>query len=116
MRHLELKHRFIHEHRFDRQPLRPHHGVLVMIGDGPDREPLERRVDEQGLRSRVRFVGEEHDLVRWLSAADVFRMAGEGDPTCQELVGETCRALGAGLAVIVNGLNPERLIVTGEGP
>jgi glucokinase len=52
-------------------------------------------------------------LKRDVSAADVFRMAGEGDPTCQELVGEVCRALGAGLAVIVNGLNPERLIVTG---
>ncbi len=52
-------------------------------------------------------------LKRDVSAADVFRMAGEGDPTCQEIVGEVCRALGAGLAVIVNGLNPERLIVTG---
>jgi glucokinase len=29
------------------------------------------------------------------------------------VVTEVCRALGAGLAVIVNGLNPERLIVTG---
>jgi len=48
-----------------------------------------------------------------VSAADVFRMADEGDPTCKEIVTEVCRALGAGLAVIVNGLNPERLIVTG---
>jgi len=56
--------------------------VLAMIGDGPDREPLERRVAEQGLRSRVRFVGEEHDLVRWLSAADVFLL-----PSSQESFG-----------------------------
>ena len=60
----------------------------------------------------IALMGTER-LKRDVSAADVFRMAGEGDPTCQELVGETCRALGAGLAVIVNGLNPERLIVTG---
>ena len=52
-------------------------------------------------------------LKRDVSAADVFRLAGEGDPRCQEIVGEVCRALGAGLAVIVNGLNPERVIVTG---
>ena len=52
-------------------------------------------------------------LKRDVSAADVFRMADEGNPTCQEVVTEVCRALGAGLAVIVNGLNPERLIVTG---
>jgi glucokinase len=40
-------------------------------------------------------------------------MADASDPTCQEVVTEVCRALGAGLAVIVNGLNPERLIITG---
>ncbi len=56
--------------------------VLVMVGDGPDRAPLERRVEEQGLRSRVRFAGEEHDLVRWLSAADVFLL-----PSLQESFG-----------------------------
>jgi len=52
-------------------------------------------------------------LKRNVSAADVFRMADESNPTCQDLVAEVCRALGAGLAVVVNGLNPERLIVTG---
>ena len=48
-----------------------------------------------------------------VSAGDVFRMADEGNTTCQDLVTEVCHALGAGLAVIVNGLNPEHLIVTG---
>jgi glucokinase len=60
----------------------------------------------------IALIGTER-LKRDVSAADVFRMADEGDPTCQEVVTEVCRALGAGLAVIVNGLNPERLIVTG---
>ena len=60
----------------------------------------------------IALVGTER-LKRDVSAVDVFRMAAEGDPTCQEVVTEVCRALGAGLAVIVNGLNPERLIVTG---
>jgi N-acetyl-alpha-D-glucosaminyl L-malate synthase BshA len=56
--------------------------VLVMVGDGPEREPLERRVDELGLRGRVRFVGEQHDLVAWLSVADVFLL-----PSAQESFG-----------------------------
>lgn len=30
---------------------------LVFVGDGELREPLERRIDELGLRSRVRFMG-----------------------------------------------------------
>ena len=60
----------------------------------------------------IALMGTER-LKRNVSACDVFRMADEGDPACQEVVTEVCRALGAGLAVIVNGLNPERLIVTG---
>ncbi len=51
-------------------------------------------------------------LKRDVSADEVFQLAAS-DPICQELVTEVCRALGAGLAVIVNGLNPERLVVTG---
>jgi glucokinase len=60
----------------------------------------------------IGLIGTER-LKRNVSAADVFRMAEESDPTCQEMVGDVCRALGAGLAVIVNGLNPELVIVTG---
>lgn len=60
----------------------------------------------------IALMGAER-LKRDVSAADVFRLAVEGDPACGDLVAEVCRALGAGLAVIVNGLNPERLIVTG---
>jgi N-acetyl-alpha-D-glucosaminyl L-malate synthase BshA len=56
--------------------------VLAMVGDGPDRAPLERRVEELGLTDRVRFAGEQHDLVAWLSAADVFLL-----PSAQESFG-----------------------------
>jgi N-acetyl-alpha-D-glucosaminyl L-malate synthase BshA len=56
--------------------------ALVMIGDGPDREPLERRVVSEGLGDAVRFVGEQQDLVRWLSIADLFLL-----PSSQESFG-----------------------------
>jgi L-malate glycosyltransferase len=56
--------------------------VLVMVGDGPDRAPLEREVVGMGLQSRVRFVGEQHDLVPWLSSAEVFLL-----PSAQESFG-----------------------------
>ncbi|MGE5836370.1 MAG: glycosyltransferase, partial [Acidobacteriota bacterium] len=45
---------------------------LVMIGDGPQRQPLERRVVDEGLLSDVTFVREQQDLVPWLSVADLF--------------------------------------------
>jgi len=53
-------------------------------------------------------------IKREVSAAEVFELAAAGDPAAREIVGEVCRALGAGLAVIVNGLNPERLLLAGS--
>ena len=53
-------------------------------------------------------------LGRPVGAEEVFRLAASGDAEAQALVEETCRLLGAGLAIIVNGLNPERLLLAGS--
>jgi glucokinase len=53
-------------------------------------------------------------LGRPTSAAEVFRLAASGEAAAEAIVEEVCRALGAGLAVIVNGLNPERLLLAGS--
>jgi N-acetyl-alpha-D-glucosaminyl L-malate synthase BshA len=50
---------------------------LVLIGDGPERATLERRVSDSGLSSDVLFAGEQQDLVSWLSAADVLLLPSE---------------------------------------
>ncbi|HYN10364.1 MAG TPA: N-acetyl-alpha-D-glucosaminyl L-malate synthase BshA [Vicinamibacterales bacterium] len=55
---------------------------LVMIGDGPQRQPLERRVVDEGLLGDVTFVREQQDLVPWLSVADLFLL-----PSSQESFG-----------------------------
>jgi N-acetyl-alpha-D-glucosaminyl L-malate synthase BshA len=55
---------------------------LLLIGDGPERPPIERRAREDGLSDDVVFVGEEHDPVRWLSVADLFLL-----PSAQESFG-----------------------------
>jgi glucokinase len=52
-------------------------------------------------------------LKREVTATEVFQQAAAGDPVARELAAEVCEALGAGLAIIVNGLNPERLLVAG---
>ncbi|MFI5375666.1 MAG: ROK family protein [Candidatus Rokuibacteriota bacterium] len=57
--------------------------------------------------------GEER-LGRPTAADEVFRLAAAGRVEAEEIVDEVCRALGAGLAVIVNGLNPERLLRAGS--
>jgi glucokinase len=53
-------------------------------------------------------------LGRVVTAAEVFRLAAAGEPTAREVIDLVCDALGAGLAVIVNGLNPERLLLAGS--
>jgi L-malate glycosyltransferase len=55
---------------------------LVLIGDGPDREAAERLAAGYGLQDVVEFAGEQHDLVPWLSAADLFLL-----PSAQESFG-----------------------------
>jgi glucokinase len=43
----------------------------------------------------------------------IFQAAAGGDPLAHSMVDRACRALGAGLAVIVNGLNPEVVVIAG---
>jgi len=56
---------------------------LIIVGDGPQRPALEAQVDALGLRSRVMFAGQQHDVAPWLAALDVFALpstANEGVP------------------------------------
>jgi glycosyltransferase involved in cell wall biosynthesis len=56
---------------------------LVIVGDGPMRERLEALAEKLGLRSRVRFAGNQADVVPWLQSLDVFALpsyANEGVP------------------------------------
>jgi len=75
---------------------------LVIIGDGPQREALEQQVGEAGLQARVRFAGNQADVVPWLQALDVFALpsyANEGVPQAlvqAMLVGLACVTTTAG--------------------
>jgi N-acetyl-alpha-D-glucosaminyl L-malate synthase BshA len=55
---------------------------FVLVGDGPLREDVERRASEYGLAEDVTFVGEQQDLVAWLSIGDLFLL-----PSAQESFG-----------------------------
>lgn len=48
-----------------------------------------------------------------ITAPLVFRAAREGEPVASSVVDEACRALGAMLGTVVNGLNPEVVVITG---
>jgi len=56
---------------------------LVVVGDGPQREALEALAGELGIAARVRFAGNQSDVVPWMQAFDVFCLpsyANEGVP------------------------------------
>ncbi|HUI99513.1 MAG TPA: glycosyltransferase [Usitatibacter sp.] len=56
---------------------------LAIVGDGPQREALESLARELSLSARVRFAGNQSDVVPWMQAFDVFCLpsyANEGVP------------------------------------
>jgi N-acetyl-alpha-D-glucosaminyl L-malate synthase BshA len=55
---------------------------FVLLGDGPVRDAAARQADDEGLGGDVQFLGEQHDLVPYLSAADLFLL-----PSAQESFG-----------------------------
>ena len=45
--------------------------LLLVIGDGPEREPCEQLTDALGLREHVRFLGTRHDVAALLKVSDL---------------------------------------------
>lgn len=70
---------------------------LLIVGDGPMREPITERVAQSGLATKTVFAGRQEAVERWLQALDVFCLpsyANEGVP--QALV----QAMLTGLPVV----------------
>jgi glucokinase len=57
--------------------------------------------------------GATSTLVEPITSSMVFAAAAEGDPLAASLVDEACEALAATLAMIVNGLDPQLIVITG---
>ena len=85
--------------------------VLVVVGDGPQREALQALAAELGIASQVRFAGNQDDVVPWLQAFDVFCLpsyANEGVP--QALM----QAMACGLPVITTPVGSiDEIVETG---
>ena len=72
-----------HRYLIEALPGLPEDVRLIVVGDGPYREVLEGLVDSLGVRARVRFAGQQQDVVPWLQALDIFALpsyANEGVP------------------------------------
>jgi len=73
---------------------------LVLAGDGPVRYDVERLVAEHALTEHVVFLGEQHELVPLLSAADLFLL-----PSSQESFGlAALEAMACGVPVVASNV------------
>lgn len=56
--------------------------LLLLLGEGPDREQLTAQVAEHGLEDHVHFLGFRTDVPHWMKSADLFVSASlyEGHP------------------------------------
>jgi sugar transferase (PEP-CTERM/EpsH1 system associated) len=78
---------------------------LMLVGDGPERPVLERRVAELGLAGKVTFLGNRDNIADLLNTFDVFAIASLFEGTSNAIV----EAMAAGLPVVATrvGGNPE---------
>ena len=69
---------------------------LCLVGDGPDRVGLERRVHELGIAKRCLFVGYQEDVARFYDAIDVLLLTSVNEGTPVSVI----EALAAGRPVV----------------
>jgi glycosyltransferase involved in cell wall biosynthesis len=84
---------------------------LLLVGDGPERESLERLARNLQLSSQVRITGYRNDAERFYRIMDLFLLTSFSEGTAMTLL----EAMAAGLPCIVTdvGGNPE-IVVAGQ--
>ncbi len=87
---------------------------LVIVGDGPERGAIERRIEHHGLGDTVQLVGQRDDVPAWLAMMDIYVQ-----PSLMEGTGNAIlEAMATGLPVVATrvGGNPEVVVdgVTGR--
>jgi L-malate glycosyltransferase len=84
---------------------------LLIVGDGTEKEPLERQAAELGLTGKVLFAGATKDVAAWLRAIDIFVLPSESEALSNSLM----EAMASGCCAIASrvGGNPE-LVSHGE--
>ncbi|HOE10379.1 MAG TPA: glycosyltransferase family 4 protein [bacterium] len=81
---------------------------LVLVGDGPERGPLESRAERLGIRDQVIFTGHRKDVPRLLAAFDVYVLCSESEGYPVSLA----EAMAAGCAVVSANVGGVSEIVT----
>jgi len=70
---------------------------LLIVGDGPQRNNLERQAQKLSIHDRVKFAGNRNDPEQWLRAMDVFVLPSYGDEGVPQSI---MQAMACGLPVV----------------
>ena len=84
---------------------------LVLVGDGPQRPEIRKRIDEQGLTAKVRMLGMRRDVPALLGAADLYVHYADLE-NCPVVLLEAARAA-LPIAAVPSGGVPELLEILG---
>ena len=87
------------------------HVKLLIVGDGPCRQEIDRQITEDGLLQNVRMLGQRNDIPDLLNLSDCFVLSSRSEGLSCSII----EAMAAGLPVIATdvGGNSE-LVVNGE--
>jgi glycosyltransferase involved in cell wall biosynthesis len=80
---------------------------LVLVGDGPARDSLQRFARDIHCQEHVRFVGMQDDVANWLNLADVFWLASSFEGMSNSLM----EAMAAGKPCVVSDIPPNRELI-----
>jgi glycosyltransferase involved in cell wall biosynthesis len=86
--------------------------ICVWAGEGDARASLETEVRNRKLQSRIRFVGQQNDVLGWLDAADIFTLTSLSEGMPIAIMEAMARELPV-VATPVSGI-PEELADTGR--
>ena len=70
---------------------------VVVVGDGPYRDRLDAQLARLGLVERIRFAGQQDDVVPWLQALDLFALPSWGEEGVPQAI---LQAMACGLPVV----------------
>lgn len=80
---------------------------FLLVGDGPERNRLERLAEHMGCDHLVRFAGRRDDAAKLISLMDVFWLASDFEGMSNSIM----EAMAAGVPVIASDIPPNRELV-----
>jgi glycosyltransferase involved in cell wall biosynthesis len=88
----------------------PRRFLMVLVGDGPCRESLEKLARELGISDSVEFVGEKKDAWPYYAAMDIFMSTSHSEGMSQSIL----EAMASGKAIIATDVGDARRMLDSD--